>query len=48
MITRHKVSNIDRNDINVNGMRLQYVNTCKHLGVLILWQTDVTWSDRQS
>ena len=46
MGTRHKVSNIDRNDINVNvnGLRLQYVNTCKHPGVLR--DARLTWHDQ--
>ena len=46
MGTRHKVSNIDRSDVNVNvnGLRLQYVNTCKHLGVLI--DDKLTWHDQ--
>ena len=40
MGSRHKVSNIDRNDVNVNvnGLRLQYVNTCKH--------DKLTWHDQ--
>ena len=46
MGTRHKVSNIDRNDVNVNvnGLRLQYVNACKHLGVVI--NDKLTWHDQ--
>ena len=43
--TRHTVSSIDNNDdVNVNGLRLQYINTCKHLGVLI--DNKLTWHDQ--
>ena len=44
--TRHKLSSIDYNNINVNvnGVRLQNVNKCKHLGVII--DDKLTWRDQ--
>ena len=46
MGAKHKVSNIDTDDINVyvNGLILQNVNTCKHLGVLI--DDKLMWHDQ--
>ena len=44
--TRHKLSSIDYNNINVNvnGVRLQNVNKCKHLSVII--DDKLTWRDQ--
>ena len=44
--TRHKLSSIDYNNINVNvnGVRLQNVNKCKHLGIII--DDKLTWRDQ--
>ena len=44
--TRHKLSSIDYNNmnVNVNGVRLQNANKCKHLGVII--DDKLTWRDQ--